>query len=194
MYNSMSTLPSALYNIIVFLAQSKREEAEELWKIIKYNDYDALSHENLTFDEKMKLIWRTGKQDDYQIFFTNLCEDAIAEEKAILKIYDFMIQPENLYIGSALFAFDFLFGGKMALVEYHGVPCNRGDIFIHCILAVLNGVDIGGVGKLTFTDDISRYSGAKTVIGNSQTFTGVCLYIGTLMGDVGKSADGCIDD
>lgn len=193
MYNSLSTAPKALYNIIVYLAQSTAPEAENLWRLLKYREYDALSQPYLTFDEKMSLIWLKGKQDDYQVFFTSLVEDVIAEEKCILKIYNFMAQPESIYVSSVLYAFDFLFGGKMAMVEYDGVPCNRGDLFIHFILSVLNGVEIGGLGKFMFSDDLSRYSGTKTVVGNSETFTGVCLYMGTLMGDTGTIEDSCND-
>ena len=74
----------------------------------------------------------------------------------------------------------------MSLVDYDGIPVNRGDLFIHCILYLLNGVDVGGVGKLMFLDDMSRYSAARSTIGNNKTFTGVQLYMAVNVGDAGK--------
>lgn len=39
---------------------------------------------------------------------------------------------------------------------------------------------------MMFNDDISRYMGVNSIIGNSKTFTGITLKMGTLMGDAGK--------
>lgn len=170
-------------------------DAENLWKMLKYTGYDALSHKNLSFKEKMNLIWAPKThtpQDGYSVFFTNLIEDAVCESKCILKLYNYMVQPSELYKGIVVYAFDFLFGGQMSLVEFDGVPVNRGDLFINILLTVLNGTNIGGVGNLSFNEELTRYCGAKSVIGNSKTFTGVCVYLGTQMGDRGKeSACGC---
>lgn len=80
----------------------------------------------------------------------------------------------------------------MSLVEYNGIPVNRGDLFIHCVLYLLNGVKIGGVGKFSFYDDMSRYSAAKSTVGNNKTFTGVQLYMAVNVGDAGEDA-GCGD-
>lgn len=78
----------------------------------------------------------------------------------------------------------------MSLIKYDGIPVNRGDLFINCILTLLNGVEVGGVGKLTFLDDLSRYNAARSIIGNSKTFTGVQLYLGVNVGDEGVD-QGC---
>ena len=80
----------------------------------------------------------------------------------------------------------------MSLVEYNGIPVSRGDLFIHCMLYLLNGAEVGGVGKLMFLDDMSRYSAAKSTIGNNKTFTGVQLYMAVNVGDSGKVI-GCGD-
>lgn len=184
MYNSLASLPFVPYNILTYLAKNN----ETIWKMIKYNGYDALSHSDLSFDEKLSYVWKEGKQEEYSVFFTNLIEDAICESKCILKIYDYYIHARpSVYVATPVYAFEFLFGGKMSLVEYNGVPCNRGDVFIHEILNTLNGVEIGGIGKLVLSDDLSRYSATRAVIGNSKTFTGTVLYMATLMGDSGET-------
>ena len=190
MYNSLSHLPTIPYNIMVYLAKSTDPIAEIFWKMLAYKDYKALSHEPLTFQQKMKLVWAQGKQDTYSVFLTNLIEDAMAESKQIVKIYQYYIHASELYTSTVVYAFDCLYGGQMSLVEYNGIPVNRGDLFIHCILALLNGVEVGGVGKLTFLDDMSRYSAARSTIGNNKTFTGVQLYMAVDVGDAGTE-DGC---
>lgn len=190
MYNSLSRLPSIPYNIMVYLAKSTDPMADIFWKMLAYKDYKALSHEPLTFKQKMQLVWAQGKQDTYSVFLTNLIEDAMAESKQIVKIYQYYIHASELYTSTVVYAFDCLYGGQMSLVEYNGIPVNRGDLFINCILTLLNGVEVGGVGKLTFLDDMSRYSAARSTIGNNKTFTGVQLYMAVDVGDTGAE-DGC---
>lgn len=183
MYNSLSALPNSLYNILEYLVVHN----ENIWKMLKYNSYDALSYPNLTVKEKLDFLWKTGQQEKYSVFFTNLIEDEIAVSKCIFKLYTYYIHANpNAYLATSVFAFDFLYGGEMSLVDKDGIPVNRGDLFIHEILSTLNGAEIGGVGKLQFNDDLSRYTAARSVIGNSKTFTGVTLYLSTLMGDSGK--------
>lgn len=184
MYNSLSQLPFIPYRIMAYLANKD----EIIWKLLAYNDYYALSKPNLTFTQKMGLIWKPKKdklQADYSVFLTSLVEDAIPESKCVLKLYDYYIHAKNLYTAPVVYAFDFLYGGDMALVEYEGVPVPRGDLFIHRVLSVLNGAVVGGVGKLVFHDDMSRYDLGRSVIGNSKTFTGVQLFLSTLVGDAG---------
>lgn len=189
MYNSLSALPKSLYNILTYLVNHN----ENIWKMLKYNSYDALSKPSLTQKEKMAFLWKTGKQEDYGVFLTNLIEDVICESKSILKIYQYYIHANpSTVLSTPVYAFDFLYGGQMALVEQDGVPVNRGDLFINEILKTLNGKNVGGVGVLQFNDDMSRYDAARSVIGNSKTFTGVTLYLSTLMGDIGEEI-GCGD-
>ena len=190
MYNSLSRLPTIPYNIMVYIAKSTDPIAEVFWKMLAYKDYKALSHEPLTFQQKMKLVWAQGKQDTYSVFLTNLIEDAMAESKQIVKIYQYYIHASELYTSTVVYAFDCLYGGQMSLVEYNGIPVNRGDLFTHCILTLLNGVEVGGVGKLMFLDDMSRYSAARSTIGNNKTFTGVQLYMAVNVGDSGVEG-GC---
>ena len=183
MFNSMSQLPSVGYNILVYLAT--QSSAENLWKMLKYNDYDCLSKDPLTFQEKMDFIWKKGLQEDFGVFLTPLVEDAISESKSIMKIYTYYIHNNEPYHSSVVIAFDFLYGGNMSLIDYDGIPSSRGDVFVHTILSTLNGAEVGGVGKLSFVSDLSRYTLAKTTIGDSRKFTGVQVFLSTLIGDSG---------
>ena len=181
MYNSLNKFPSMSYNILTYLAKND----EILWQMLKYNDYNALNKSVLSISEKMDLIWRYGPQEDYGVFLTRLVEDAIAESKCILKCYSSYIHASELYTSVIVFGFDFLYGGQMSLVDYNGIPVSRGDLFVNRILEVLNGADIGGVGKLTFFDNMSRYDYARSVLGNSKTFTGEQIFLSVLAGDSG---------
>ena len=176
MYNSLASLPYIPYRIMEYLAASDDPKADILWKMLAYNDYEALDKPSLTISQRLELLWRTGKQDDCSVFLTNLIEDAIAESKTIIKIYDYYIHAKELYYSTVVYCFDCLYGGQMSLVKYNGVPVSRGDLFINCILI--------------FLDDLSRYNAARSVVGNSKTFTGVQLYIGVNVGDEGVE-QGC---
>ena len=184
----MSALPSIPHNILTYLAK----EEQILWKLLAYNGYDALSQPDLTFSQKMDLLWKEGPQEPYNVFFTNIIDDAIPESKNILKIYNYYIHATDLYIAPTVYAFDFLYGSKMSLVEYNGVPVSRADLFVNRILTLLNGKYIGGIGKLVFYDDMSRYDLGRSVIGNSKTFTGYQLFLSVNVGDTGED-EPCVD-
>lgn len=188
MYNSMKVLPYIPYRIMEYLATSPK--AENIWKMLAYNDYDALSKPNLTTTEKLNLIWRSGRQMDYGVFLTNLVEDVIPESKCIMKCYDYYIHANEVYHGTVVYAFDFLFGGTMSLVEYDGIPVSRWDLFVHELLDTLNGAYVGGIGTMTFLDNQSRYNHGQSVIGNSKTFTGGQIFLSVMVGDGGME-DGC---
>ena len=49
MYNNFVSMPYIPYRIVEYLAYNN----ENLWKILKYNTYDCLSKNDLTFEEKM---------------------------------------------------------------------------------------------------------------------------------------------
>ena len=186
MYNPMSVLPFIPYRVMKHLALNE----EILWKLLKYNTYDALSKPNLTFQEKMDLIWaKDEKQEGYSVFFTNLVEDGITKSKTIMKLYKFFADTDNIYLSNVVYQMDFLYGGNMAMVEYEGVPVSRDDLLVQRILETLNGVAVGGVGMLQFNTQMSRYSSVKTTIGNDKTFTGSSLYMVTQVGGSGSS--GC---
>ena len=182
MYNSMSQLPAVPYNILTYLAK----EEQILWKLLAYEGYDALNKPDLTFSQKMQLLWKEGPQENYNIFLTDLVEDAIAESKCILKIYMYYIHASNLYLATPVYAFDFLCGGKMSLVDYNGLPVSRGDLFINRILTNLNGAEVNGIGKLMFNEDLSRYCLARSLMGNSKTFKVTQLFLATQIGDKGE--------
>lgn len=188
LYNKYEFMPYIPYKIVEYLATNN----ENLWKILKYNDYDCLSKPNLTFEEKIALIWNTeGNQENYSIFFSQLVENMIPDSKSILKIYKVLTTPRNTIQAVGSYEFDILYGGKIALVEYNGIPCNRGDVVEAEILRTLNGADVGGVGMLQFNTKLSTASRSSLNLGNSKTFTGTSLVLSVELSDLGEGDAAC---
>ena len=105
LYNKYEFMPYIPYKIVEYLATNN----ENLWKILKYNDYDCLSKPNLTFEEKIALIWNTeGNQESYSIFFSQLVENMIPDSKSILKIYKVLTTPRNTIQAVGSYEFDIL--------------------------------------------------------------------------------------
>ena len=188
MYNNFISMPYIPYRIIEYLAYNN----ENLWKILKYNTYDCLSEEDLTFDEKMGLIWsHESNQEDYRIFFTALVENMIPTSETMLKIYKDITIPNSRVNAIAGYEFDILYGGKISLIEYNGVPCNRGDVCEAEILSTLNGVEIGGVGRLEFNIEKISASRSALNIGDNKNFTGTSLLLAIDISDIGDD-ESCV--
>ena len=189
MYNKYISMPYIPYRIIEYLAYNN----ENLWKILKYNTYDCLSEDDLTFEEKMELVWsHEANQEDYKIFLTALVENMIPISGTIIKIYKEMTLPRNHINAVAGYEIDILYGGKIALVEYNGIPCNRGDDCEAEILSTLNGVEVDGVGKLEFSMKKLGSSRSSLNIGDNKSFTGTSLLMGVDISDIGDNSS-CLD-
>ncbi len=189
MYNKYISMPYIPYRIIEYLANNN----ENLWKILKYNTYDCLSENDLTFEEKMELVWsHEANQEDYKIFLTALVENMIPVSGTIIKIYKEMTLPRNHINAVAGYEIDILYGGKIALVEYNGIPCNRGDVCEAEILSTLNGVEVDGVGKLEFSMKKLGSSRSSLNIGDNKSFTGTSLLMGVDISDIGDNSS-CLD-
>ena len=189
MYNNFISMPYIPYRIIEYLANNN----ENLWKILKYNTYDCLSEDDLTFEEKMELVWsHEANQEDYNIFLTALVENMIPVSGTIIKIYKEMTLPRNHINAVAGYEIDILYGGKIALVEYNGIPCNRGDVCEAEILSTLNGVEVDGVGKLEFSMKKLGSSRSSLNIGDNKSFTGTSLLMGVDISDIGDNSS-CLD-
>ena len=188
MYNDFISMPYIPYRIIEYLAYNN----ENLWKILKYDTYDCLSQDDLTFEEKMSLIWsHEAKQEDYRVFFTALVENLIPTSETMLKIYKDITIPRSTVNAVAGYEIDILYGGKISLIEYNGVPCNRGDVCEAEILSTLNGVEIGGVGRLEFNTRKLSAARSSLNIGDNKSFTGTSLMLAVDISDIGDD-ESCI--
>lgn len=171
LYNQFDSLPTIPYNIMLYLF-----DKEDVWKLLKYDDYDCLAKPNLTEDEKISMIWRgEEKQEDFNIFLTTLDLDSVKDSRTILKVYDYMISPENHITSVVCIKFDMICLGKSGVINYNGKTCNRTTVLKTLLLQALNGVDVGGVGMLMFDNLLSRWCGSTQNLGNNKNAQGDSL-------------------
>lgn len=186
--NVFATMPFIPYKIVLALMEN-----ENFCKLIYYNTLDALEKQNLTTEQKRALIWDgdSNRTDEFHIFLTNVQPNEEILERTILKLYRFDTDPENLFKATVTYKFDILFGSKIPLVLYQGVPCNRGDLLEMEIMKTLNNRDIAGVGRLQYNSDLSSLDGSYVGIGNNYTFTGLTIAMSTQILD--ERGGGCVN-
>ena len=188
MFNNFAMLPSVPYNIIMTLAQNN----ENIFKMLKYNTYDCLSQPSLTFEEKMEMIYKNqDQQQDYRIFLNPLVENMQYDATTILKCFRYDNWPKNHLIAVVVYEFDILFGDKIAMVEYNGIPCNRADVMEMEIMKTLNGADIGGIGQFQFNADLSQYCRSRMALNNTRNYNGCTIFMAVQIGSIAES--GCFN-
>lgn len=179
-FNQFTQMP-----FIPYLLIEKLMENENIWKILKYSTYDCLSKENLSLEEKSQMIWKNqDNQIDYNVFLTPLIEDMIYDSKTILKCYRYYSVPLTHINSIVTYEIDILYGGKISLIDYNGVPCSRSDVLETEIIKTLNGSDVGGIGYFQFNKELSSFCQSKMVLGNDKTFTGSAIVFGTNLSNI----------
>jgi hypothetical protein len=183
LFNDFATMPYIPYKIIEYLANNN----ENIWKLMAYGTYDALTKPNLTLNEKLALVWKgESKQESYNVFLNRTVNNAEPNATTILKLYRYETNPKDHLKATLSYEFDVLFGSKISLVEYNDIPCNRGDVFEEQILSTLNGTDVGGVGVLQFNHKLSTLARSGMNIGNNSTYSGVSIIMNVQVGTVAQ--------
>lgn len=183
-FNKFKNTPTIPYKILKTLARN--EDAEDIFKIIKYPTYDCLSKPNLTLDEKMDLISKNNESlDDFNIFFTDIVNTINYENKTILKINEWDTIPTDRYHATLTYKFDILIGTNIPTIEYMGVPCNRCSVLKSMLIDNLNGKNVDTVGYLEFNRQLSVSCKSLGGVGNSQEFTGISFVLATNLVNIG---------
>lgn len=178
-YNKFSTLPFMPNKMMEYLFENN----ENIWKILKYPTSDCLSKPNLSMNEKVEMIWGgQDNQQDFNIFFTKEIDNMFPELTTILKLFTLNISPDNHLVSTVALQFDIICGGKISVIDYMGIPCNRIDVLRMELLGTLNGENVLGIGELQFNNKLSRWCGSMMNIGNDKTFTGATLIFATQVG------------
>lgn len=173
-FNTFDSLPYIPYKIIEHLANNPN--ANDFWKLIKYQDYDALSHPDLSLQEKLSMVCKNqSDQNNYGVFLTRMVENEQVAERSIMKVYKSDSVPVNAQVATVCYEFDILCGGKMTVVDYNGYPCSRLDVMETSLLQSLNGADVAGVGLLQFNYQLSRLCRSSFGVGNNTSFIGTGL-------------------
>ena len=178
-YTSFKEVPQFPYKIIEVFLTSDEEMVEKFWKLLKYVDVDALEKPNLTYEEKIDMIWNGDSvEQKYNIFLKPLIGSSLdtAEEQTQLRLYRYTISPNTQLEAVIAFEADFITNEKTCLVYQDGILCERTDLMETMFLDIINGRDIGiGNGVLTFNREMSRSCSSQLNIGNSKTFFGRSL-------------------
>ncbi len=181
-FNDFSEMPYIPYKILETLLIEKSHIAEDFWKLLKYADVDALSKDNLTYEEKVSLIWRGESiEQNYNVFLKPLVGSSLdtAEAQTQLRIFRFTNMPTNQFEAVITFEADFITNEKTALVYQNGMLCERTDLMESMFLNIMNGRDIGiGSGYINFNREFSRSCNSQLNIGNSKSFYGRSLVMG----------------
>lgn len=160
-YASYKILPTLSYNIISYLILS--ENANLLWKLLKYNTSDAWNKANLTQDEKRALIYNgDAHSENYNVFLDFMLDNAVTDEKTILRIYPSYVYPTDRVTGICSINFEIFSHAKINHLSNY---TTRVDDILQNLLEVLNGKDIGSLGVLYF-DQEGDTNDKVTIIGN----------------------------
>ena len=178
-FNNYKEMPQLPYKIIATLLTEESKSAEDFWKLLKYADVEALSKPNLTYDEKVALIWRGDSiEQNYNVFLKPLVGSSMddAEAQTQLRVFRFTTQPVTRFEAVMTIEADFITNEKTCLVYQDGLLCERTDLMESLFLDVMNGRDIEiGSGVVMFDRELSRSCNSQLNIGNSKSFYGRSL-------------------
>ena len=178
-FNDFKEMPQIPYKIVATLLTETSQAAEDFWKLLKYTEVDALEKDNLTYDEKVALIW-TGDsiEQNYNVFLKPLIGSSLdtAEAQTQLRVFRYTTMPITRFESVISFEADFITNEKTSLVYQNGLLCERTDLMEAFFLDIMNGRDIEiGSGFVTFDRELSRSCNSQLNIGNSKTFYGRSL-------------------
>lgn len=157
-YNNFKLMPEVPNMILTKIMTDTSTSAENIWKLLKYPTYDALSNPNLTLEEKYAMVW-SPKQPNYEqenlfnVFLKPLVASALntAEEQLQLRIYEYMDKPITVFEDIGLYQFEIITQEACCMVyNENDVMCDRTKLIQVYLLDCLNGADLG-VGSSFFT-------------------------------------------
>ncbi len=173
-----------LQNLTLYVIQYLMLNNEDIWKLLKYDTQDALERPNLKREEKAALIYHGnsgGDMDDYRVFRTPYLDDITTSQQAQLRVYLESITPDTLVYGTVDINIEVICHVKMIeLNDYQ----NRIESLVWQVLKTLNGVEVGGIGKLFFDRNGSFYDLVKMNRYNNRNFYGYTITMSTKMGNL----------
>ena len=161
-------------------------------------DVDALNKPLPSYFDVVKLICNDDvTQSNKRIFRFRNMEEGFTEQCTILKIYIDSIIPQNEYLSQVNYGIDVICHNKiidinvdkndesLIIDEVDGIPIrvetkSRITALTRCILALLNGADIAGVGQLQFNAGRFRYNQVMSGVWNNRNFEGTKIVLGAL--------------
>ncbi len=178
-YNKLSNLEKMPYNIVDFLFQD-----ETIWKILYYDDPNALYEPNLTNSQKAGLIYSGGDDaSPYKVFFDLLTDDAAYKQCTMLRIFPSIGNSYDFTKGTINFVMQILSHVKLNSNlndPYHATRTLR---LLTEIVRTLNGKEIGGLGRLTMNRNAtlgSSRNGFEYSLSENRGYVGYVLTMSTV--------------
>jgi hypothetical protein len=212
-FNKYSNLDSIEDRIIYYLLSEDNKTDEDkkiihnIWRILFYNDRKCLiddsKHPLPTFKDIINLVDNDDvSQNDKRVFRSPFLEEAFTEQCSQIRIYIDSIIPTDHLLSQVNIGIDILIHNKLSnvanpLYDDNGVPINpteeypmigtknRASILLRSVLALLNGADIAGIGKLQFNKKVSSLAQSRMGSWNMRNFYGHKIIIPCQMSGVG---------
>jgi hypothetical protein len=179
LYNQYVGLGMMPYKIITHLLLNN----EDIFKLLKYNENNALDLNNLSISEKRNLIYK-GQTDSspYKIFMQPTTDDAFPDTGSFLRVYIVDIYPTDHIKGLVTIAFEILCHNKINSLNNYST---RMHWMLQNILSTFNGANIDGIGELFFNAKASnRMNYAKQNLYNGKNYFGYTICMSTWCGNV----------
>lgn len=172
-YSKLTGFRYFSYNCINYLLETN----EVVWKLMYYNESDAMSKPNLTKDQKRSMIYK-GETDEtlFNVFASEKQTNAWLRETCILRIFPHSVVPDNRTVNTTAMVFDVYTHYRVdTLID----GTTRTDTIIEELMNLFNGANIGGLGMLSFNSASLRnskvydagqipYGGKRLIMGTKQ--------------------------
>jgi len=172
-YNKYTSMPHYSYKMVQYLVNNN----ELIWKLLKYPTPDAWSKDDLTYAEKIEMIYKgEGDGSAFHVFLYDGLNDVETKESTILNIYPFGIAPVNRTVGTVTLMLEVYAHYKVNMLSNY---TTRVDSIIQQLLETFNGTTIDGLGIGEIYFD-KRGSGATRMENAGQLpFKGEWLLMGS---------------
>ena len=210
-FNRFVNLDNVEWGILNFLAQSDSKYANYLWKILKYSTEDCLTQPDVSYADRIALIYtNNGEASGYRAFMTPFTDDSWEDQAAMLHVYVESIKPTNHLVSNVQIAFECIVHNKISNilgdaskfnpetnpVELDGakILCpykSRATTLLKSTIAALNGNFVNGVGVLQFNSQIKNVTedAARASLWNGKKFFGFKFTMSTIMSGNSTTAD-----
>lgn len=207
-YNRLQNLDGIEDRLIYYLLSPKNktelelEQVHNIWRILYYNDTDALKKPLPSYFQVVKLIYNdNGAQNGYRIFRSPRMEDGWTEECSMIKVYIDSIIPVNHLRAIVNVGVDVVVNTKIInlsvpqdsidvyIDEIEGIPVSvktksRVTVLTQAVISLLNGAEVAGVGKMIFSREQSIFNQAQYGIWNNRNYEGIKIVMGVSMSGV----------
>lgn len=211
-YNRFTNLDGIEDKILYYLLSENGKDNQqlkkihEIWRILFYNDEYCLidddNHPLPQYKDIVKLVDNSGiDQSGKRLFRYSFIEDSFEERCSQIRVYVDSIIPINHLTAQVNIGVEVIVHNKLAniinnLYDEQGEANNptelnpfvthksRCVVLLKNVLALLNGADIAGVGKLQFNVQASRYSQSLMGKWNNRNFFGYKSVFSCLMSGV----------